>query len=41
MHQSLKKAEDTINLVRDIKNNTRGLGEIDASNKTLLARLKH
>jgi hypothetical protein len=39
-HQSLKKAEDAIILAKDIKNDTRGLGEIDASNKTLLARLK-
>ncbi|KAG2093741.1 uncharacterized protein F5147DRAFT_657360 [Suillus discolor] len=39
-HRSLKRAEDAIKLAEDIKNDTRGLGEMDASNKTLLARLK-
>ncbi|KAG1725985.1 hypothetical protein EDB19DRAFT_1945408 [Suillus lakei] len=39
-HESLQKAKDAISLAEDIKNDTRGLGEMDASNKTLLARLK-
>ncbi|KAG2029696.1 hypothetical protein BDR03DRAFT_1018060 [Suillus americanus] len=40
VHESNKKAETALNLVKDIRNDTRGLGEVDASNRTLMARLK-
>ncbi|KAG1766222.1 hypothetical protein EV702DRAFT_1050757 [Suillus placidus] len=39
-HDSLQKANSALSLVKEIRNDTKGLGEVDASNKTLLARLK-
>ncbi|KAG2336604.1 hypothetical protein BDR05DRAFT_1005702 [Suillus weaverae] len=39
-HDSLQKANSALSLVKEIRNNTKGLGEVDASNKTLLARLE-
>jgi hypothetical protein len=38
--ESNDKAESALNLVKAIRNDTRGLGEVDSSDRTLLARLR-
>ncbi|KAG2741102.1 hypothetical protein P692DRAFT_20880298 [Suillus brevipes Sb2] len=39
-HESNQKAESTLDLVKAIRNDTKGLGEVDSSDRTLLARLR-